>query len=144
MALALAVPLDAWTWRTRGGNPAYALLSIGMTLLVLGAALLPASVARPVVPLRALGVVSYGVFLYHQLTLELAERWIPGAAGVSLVALGLTAAVGLGLACFAGAVSFYLVEAPALAFVSRWLRKTAPHRRDPRAIGRSSADVAGG
>jgi len=107
---------------SRGGHAAYALVSLSMTMLVLGGALLPERSVRPVEPLRALGVVSYGFFLYHQLALALVERWLP--AGVdSWIRLILVSLLGIAAASASGAASWYLVESPALSWVAGWHRR---------------------
>ena len=62
-----------------------------------------------------LGLVSYGIFLYHgPIVLELsaahADGWIPGSGYLSMFAVALAITVP------AAAVSYYLVERPALSF----------------------------
>jgi peptidoglycan/LPS O-acetylase OafA/YrhL len=119
LLLAAAVPLDALTWPRPGGHAAYALVSLAMTALVAGGALLTARV-RVLEPLRALGVVSYGFFLYHQLAIAQLQRWVPGAACWSELAV--TGLGALALASLAGAASWHLVESPSLKLVSGWLK----------------------
>jgi peptidoglycan/LPS O-acetylase OafA/YrhL len=130
LVLGAAAPIDAATYWHFGGGLAYVLVSLGMTALVVGAALLPerGPAAWASEPLRALGVVSYGFFLYHQLGLELAARWLPGAGGAASWATLLSAATaGITLAIALGAASWFWVEAPALARAGDWAkRRTSP------------------
>lgn len=65
-----------------------------------------------------LGLVSYGIFLYHgPLVLQLgewrADEWLPGSGYLSLTLV----AVAMAVAC--AAVSYYLVERPLLRFKDR-------------------------
>ncbi|MHB8656629.1 MAG: acyltransferase family protein [Solirubrobacteraceae bacterium] len=67
-------------------------------------------------PLVGLGVVSYGVYLWHyQLLVKLAPRLVP--RGELVTTLGLIAAT-LAVAT----VSFYVIERPAQQLARRWLR----------------------
>jgi len=118
--LSLAAPLDTATWGRPGGGPAYPLVTLAMAILVFGAANVQSGTAtRLLGPVRWVGVVSYGVFLYHQLALEAAARWLPWARDTqSWSGLAWTAGAGGLLACLAGWASFSLVEAPALAWLS--------------------------
>jgi peptidoglycan/LPS O-acetylase OafA/YrhL len=84
-------------------------------------------------PLAWLGLVSYGVFLYHgPLIVELEERgaetWFPVGGLLSLT----LPTVALAVAC--AAASYYLVERPALALKER--------RRGTPASGTAPAGVA--
>ncbi len=123
--LAVAAPIDTATWGRPGGGPAYPLVTLAMTILVFGAAnVQPGAATRLLGPVRWVGVVSYGVFLYHQLALEAAVRWLPWARDTqSWTGLAWTAGAGGLLACLAGWASFSLVEAPALAWLSRRLAR---------------------
>jgi peptidoglycan/LPS O-acetylase OafA/YrhL len=65
-----------------------------------------------------LGLVSYGIFLYHgpivqELDQHLADEWIPGSGYLSMTAVALA----LTIAC--AAASYYLVERPTLRFKDR-------------------------
>lgn len=80
-------------------------------------------------PLAWLGLVSYGIFLYHgPLIIELEERgavdWLPIGGLLSLT----VPTVVLAVAC--AAASYYFVERPALSFKER--RRTRDARLDPR------------
>jgi len=73
-------------------------------------------------PLAWLGLVSYGIFLYHgPLLIELKERdaeeWLPVGGLLSLTLVTIVLAV----AC--AAASYYLVERPALSFKERRRRR---------------------
>lgn len=143
LLLGLAVPFDAYTWGIAGGNPAYACVSIAMTVLVLGAAMLPGPPHWWSAPWRALGVVSYGVFLYHQLALDLVSRWLAPARRVSWDGLWWTLGASLALACGLGAASWYLVESPAMGRVSRWTRARSRARADGDGSAGRQDDSAG-
>lgn len=93
-----------------------------------------------------LGVVSYGIFLYHgPIVLELSERdadlWIPGSGLVSMLSI----AVALSVAC--AAASYYLVERPALRFKDRGSRRdsrdSASRASSPDATAASARQPAG-
>jgi peptidoglycan/LPS O-acetylase OafA/YrhL len=82
-------------------------------------------VASPV--LAWLGLVSYGIFLYHgPIVLELAQHhadtWLPGSGYLSMTLI----AVAISVAC--AAVSFYLVERPVLRFKDRGSRRSSSRR----------------
>ena len=84
------------------------------------------------------GLVSYGVFLYHSpLLVELHEAgasgWLPGSGYLSLTVFVLGAAT----AC--AALSYYLVERPALRLKDRAPRGSSSLRR--RSAARASAGV---
>ena len=83
-----------------------------------------------------LGLVSYGVFLYHApIVLELhdhgADGWLPGSGYLSLTLITLAIAV----PC--AAASYYLVERPALRFKDAHPRGSRVRRR--RSAARASA-----
>jgi peptidoglycan/LPS O-acetylase OafA/YrhL len=133
------------------GSLAYAALSLATAALVLSACLCdvqqeaprePRGAARAALslawrPLAALGVVSYGVFLYHQLALGFTRARVPFAGGEpTWIGLGVTAAVALTASIALGALSWVFVERPflrgfpsyksAAAFLTR--RSRAPAR----------------
>ena len=81
-----------------------------------------------------LGLISYGVFLYHgPFVLWLAEQeadaWIPGSGYLSMTF------VACAMSIVAAALSYYLVERPALRFKDRGSRRrsssSAPDRSEP-------------
>lgn len=138
-ALGVAAPLDSSGYGRAGGGWAYPIVSLAMAALVLaGACSRVSERSRAWAPMKWLGVVSYGVFLYHQLALEWVGRWIPGATGApGWTSLGVTAAVGGALSVLAGWLSWTWIESPSLRKVAR--------RVAGRSKGRGGlADVAGG
>jgi peptidoglycan/LPS O-acetylase OafA/YrhL len=87
-------------------------------------------------PLAWLGLISYGIFLYHgPLVLWLkrneADTWLPGSGYLSITIPALAMAVA------AAALSYYLVERPALRFKDRAPRGSSSPKR--RAAARASA-----
>ena len=119
VALVVAFRLEGALYLDPAGSWPYALLSLATAALVLAASLLEGralAVATPA-PLCALGVVSYGVFLYHQLALGLAGHAL-GAEPTTWAALGESAALALALAIAMGAASWTLIERPALRFMA--------------------------
>lgn len=118
----LALPpfffLEGSFYGTKLGSWPYALISLATTALVLGAALCPESVARWLfpAPLRAVGLVSYGVFLNHQLALG-ATAPIAGPPG-SWSVMGLHTALALGLSLLLAWVSWVFIERPAMEWAA--------------------------
>jgi peptidoglycan/LPS O-acetylase OafA/YrhL len=100
-----------------GGSWPYALMSLSTAALVLAISLwdLPSLLARALAPVHAIGVVSYGVFLYHQLALGVVGARFPPAMGDPDAArLAWTAAAGLALSALAGLASYRWIELPLL------------------------------
>ena len=118
-ALVVAFRLEGALYLDPGGSWPYALLSLATAGLVLAASLLEgrALALLAPAPLCALGVISYGVFLYHQLALGLAGHAL-GAAPATWSALGACAALGLALAVAMGVASWTLIERPALRLLA--------------------------
>jgi peptidoglycan/LPS O-acetylase OafA/YrhL len=116
-ALVVGFRLEGALYLTPGGSWPYALVSLATAALVLSAVLCEGRAQRVLMPapLQAVGVVSYGVFLYHQLALGLAGALLPASGWRSLAA---NAALALALALAAGAASWVLVERRAM----RWAR----------------------
>lgn len=143
--LVLAFRLEGELFLRPVGAAAYAILSLVTASIVLAACLSSnlgegdqagrASGARSIVasPFAAIGVVSYGVFLYHELAIGLA-RWLPPIAkgGPSWGALGATAIVALSASVLAGAVSWVVVERPFLRG-ARGEKTSLPSARPPSA-----------
>jgi peptidoglycan/LPS O-acetylase OafA/YrhL len=123
-ALVIAFRLEGALYLDPHGSWPYALLSLATTALVLAASLLEgrALALFASAPLCALGVISYGVFLYHQLALGLAAHALRSEP-TTWAALGSTAAVGLTLSVAMGAASWILIERPALRFTASKLRR---------------------
>lgn len=129
-ALALSIVALVIAFRKEGalyldphGSWPYALLSLATTALVLSASLVEGRALALIAPkpLCALGVVSYGVFLYHQLALGLAGYAL-GPEDSTWVALGANAALALAMAITMGTVSWILIERPALRLAAAKLR----------------------
>jgi len=118
-ALVVAFRLEGALYLDPAGSWPYALLSLATAALVLAASLLEgrALTALTPAPLCALGVISYGVFLYHQLALGLAGLAL-GAAPATWATFGKSAALALALSIAMGAASWTLIERPALRFLA--------------------------
>ena len=114
-ALVIAFRLEGALYLTPGGSWPYALMSLGTTALVLAATLCEGAWLCLVAPrpLRALGIVSYGVFLYHQLSIGVVGHLL--GDGSSWCALLSQASLSLGLASLLGLASWVLIEKPMLA-----------------------------
>ena len=123
VALVVAFRLEGALYLDPHGSWPYALVSLATAALVLSASLLDDR-ALPWLapkPLRALGIVSYGVFLYHQLALGIAGHALGGDDSTWL-ALGANAALALALAIAMGTASWIVIERPALRFAATKLR----------------------
>lgn len=103
-------PLGAWP---------YALVSLVTAVIVLAAASTEERAATWLFPrpLRAVGVVSYGVFLNHQLAIGVTSR-VSGAPG-SWASLGRHAGLALALSLAIGGLSWVLVERPVMEWAVR-------------------------
>lgn len=112
--LLIAFRLEGMLFLEPGGSWPYALLSVATALLVLSACLCRGRALTWLAPapLRALGIVSYGVFLYHQLAIGIVGYHL---VGESPRTLALNAVLGLALAVALGLASWLLVERPALS-----------------------------
>jgi peptidoglycan/LPS O-acetylase OafA/YrhL len=112
-AIVVGFRLEGALYLVPGGSWPYAILSVATAGLVLAASLCRGSALRIAAPapLRAVGVVSYGVFLYHQLAIGLAGAVLPGEGWGCLAANGVLA---LTLALAGGVASWVLVERPAI------------------------------
>jgi peptidoglycan/LPS O-acetylase OafA/YrhL len=123
-ALVVAFRLEGALYLDPHGSWPYALLSLATTTLVLAASLLQrrALAWLTPAPLCELGIISYGVFLYHQLALGLAAHALRGEPS-TWASLGANAALGLALSVAMGAASWTLIERPALRFAAARLRR---------------------
>jgi len=115
--LLIAFRLEGELYLSPGGSWPYALMSLATAGLVLAAALCEGAALRVIAPrpFRALGIISYVVFLSHQLALGLMGRWL-GPASRSFASLAWNGALSLGLASLMGLASWIVVERPFL----RW------------------------
>ncbi|APR79792.1 acyltransferase 3 [Minicystis rosea] len=105
------------------GSWPYAIISMATAGLVLAATLAGDGLTRILAPapLTAIGVVSYGVFLYHQLAIGLVGSVLRAPGLASLAA---NAILALALAVAAGTASWLFVERP----VMRWAAARSPRR----------------
>jgi peptidoglycan/LPS O-acetylase OafA/YrhL len=88
-----------------------------------------------------LGLISYGVFLYHGpfvlwLAEQEADQWIPGSGYLSMTF------VACAMSIVAAALSYYLVERPALRFKDRGSRRATSARAASRSEPDESAATA--
>ncbi len=116
-ALLLGFRLEGALYLEPGGSWPYAIVSLATAAIVL-AACLCGDGARSVItapPLAAIGVVSYGVFLYHQLALGLVGWAVPGEGGGALAVVGV---LSLLLSVALGAASWVLVERPVMEAIA--------------------------
>jgi peptidoglycan/LPS O-acetylase OafA/YrhL len=108
LALVVGFRLEGELYLVPGGSWPYAIISLATSGLVL--ATVAGNVVTPA-PLRAVGVVSYGVFLFHQQALGLVGFALPGSGWGKLAenaALALTLSIGV------GAASWVLIERRAM------------------------------
>ncbi|UQA61768.1 acyltransferase family protein [Polyangium aurulentum] len=132
VGLAFSLPLLLIAFRLEGayyveplGAWPYAILSLATAALVLSASLCRGRALALVAPrpLCAVGIVSYGVFLYHQLALALCD--LGQGAPQTWMNFARTATVALALSVTAGYLSWRTIEQPALRRVRR-SRQSAP------------------
>jgi peptidoglycan/LPS O-acetylase OafA/YrhL len=112
VALVIGFRLEGELYLSPGGSWPYAIISLATAALVLGSVV--GDVATPA-PLRAVGVVSYGVFLFHQQALGLVSVALPGSGWGKLAenaALALTLSIGV------GAASWVLIERRAMRLLT--------------------------
>jgi peptidoglycan/LPS O-acetylase OafA/YrhL len=116
LALPLAFRLEGALYLSPGGSWPYALISLSTTALVLSASLCEGWSLRLLAPrpLQALGIVSYGVFLYHQLALGLAGSLL-GKESDTWRSLLANAALALALSALLGLASWTWIEKPLLS-----------------------------
>ncbi len=86
------------------------LLTMGLTALVAAAIVFPWASWRLLAPLRYLGEISYGVYLWHLLVLHALMARVPGISGYGLLALVLVGTLSL------AAFSWHAFEKP-------WVRR---------------------
>jgi peptidoglycan/LPS O-acetylase OafA/YrhL len=113
VVLCVGFRLEGELYLVPGGSWPYAVISLATAALVLAATLCEGRALHLVAPapLCAVGIVSYGVFLYHQLAI--------GLVGVAFSApgwrsLAVNAGLALALSLVAGAASWVFVERQAM------------------------------
>ena len=116
--LVVGFRLEGELYLAPGGSWPYAIVATATAGLVLAATLADGVTLRMLAPapLRAVGVVSYGIFLYHQLAIGLVGSVLDAPGWWSL---GANAALALGLALAVGAASWIVVERPMMRWASR-------------------------
>ena len=116
-ALVVGFRLEGALYLEPGGSWPYAVVALATAALTLAATLCDGTARRIIAPapLCAVGVVSYGVFLYHQLAIGLVGSVLRAPGWRSLAA---NAAGSLALALVAGAASWVIVERPAMRWAS--------------------------
>ncbi len=116
--LIIAFKVEGAYYLEPGGSYPYALLSLVTTAMVLSACLCRGRTLAIITPrpLVFTGIVSYGVFLYHQLALGLCD-FEPGLPP-TWTNLGRTTILGLGLSLVVGYVSWMFVEKPAMKWAT--------------------------
>ena len=127
ISLVPAFYLEGALYPEPGGAWPYALVSLSTGALVFASASVPERAATWMfpAPLRWVGVVSYGVFLHHQLALGATAR-LAGAPG-TWGAFATHAIPALALSLLLGWISWVAVERPAIEWASR---KAAARRRE--------------
>ncbi len=114
VVLVLAFRLEGALYLEALGSWPYALMSLATFTLVLSFTATDAGWAAPR-PLCAIGVVSYGVFLYHQGLLGLAGHLVsPLPLAPTWTELAWVVAIALPASLLAGAASWRWIELPAL------------------------------
>ncbi|MDI3283142.1 acyltransferase [Polyangium sp. 15x6] len=125
-ALVIAFRLEGLHYLEPGGGAPYALLSLVTAALVLSAVLCRGRALAIVAPrpLAFVGIVSYGVFLYHQLALGLSD--LEPAAPPTWKNLARTASFALVASLIVGYASWVLVERPSMRWASQKRRESRP------------------
>ncbi len=116
LALPITFRLEGALYLSPGGSWPYASMSLATAALVLSASLCEGRSLRLIAPrpLQALGVVSYGVFLYHQLALGLVGSAL-GKDSATWLSLFANGALALASSALAGLASWTWIEKPLLA-----------------------------
>ncbi|MDI1443687.1 acyltransferase [Polyangium sp. 6x1] len=125
-ALVIAFRLEGLHYLEPGGGAPYAWLSLVTTALVLSAALCRGRALAIVAPrpLAFVGIVSYGVFLYHQLALGVSD--LEASSPPTWKNLARTASFALVASVIVGYASWVLVERPAMRWASQKRRESRP------------------
>lgn len=122
VALVVGFRLEGALYLEPGGSWPYAVVSVATATLVLAATLCEGRALRVVAPapLCGIGVVSYGVFLYHQLVLGAVGARVPFARGeANASTLAWTAALALAGSVAMGWLSYRAIELPAMRLAAR-------------------------
>jgi peptidoglycan/LPS O-acetylase OafA/YrhL len=135
-ALGAAAVLGDAVWHMQGYSPVLHSLrdlpaSIGFAAMIWSVALRPAPVLGSL-PLRPLGTLSYGIYLWHYLVIYWLQmhHWFPQGFGAAvLYVLPLTFMLATG--------SWFLVERPVLRLSARALRRRREPRRPQAAMAES-------
>ncbi|MDI1479984.1 acyltransferase [Polyangium sp. y55x31] len=125
-ALVITFRLEGLHYLEPGGGAPYALLSLVTAALVLSAVLCRGRALVIVAPrpLAFVGIVSYGVFLYHQLALGLSD--LEPSAPPTWKNLARTASFALVASLIVGYASWVLVERPSMRWASQKRRESRP------------------
>lgn len=70
-------------------------------------------------PLRGIGVISYGIYVFHLPCLEMCKRLLTGGRGGAVPNWIALAAIGFAVTLIVAGLSYFLIEQPIL----RWVRK---------------------
>jgi peptidoglycan/LPS O-acetylase OafA/YrhL len=128
LGVAWATLAGTTPWLYRGG---FALLGLAVAV-VIGATMQPRSRLAPIVgwaPLRAMGAISYGLYLWHWVVIAMLTPARTGLSGLTLDAVQLAASFAAALA------SYWLLEQPIRR--RRWL--STPVAAVPAALGAYAA-----
>lgn len=124
-ALICAFKLEGAYYLEPWGSFPYAFLSLVTAAIVLCSSLCRGQILKYITPrpLVFTGIVSYGVFLYHQLALGLCD--LDRASPPTWINLARTAGLALCLSLFMGYLSWIFVEQPAMKWVGRLSGKSS-------------------